>query len=793
MATKKHTPLSLDTLHHRCDARQFTFKTTAELPELLEFVGQDRALKAITFGIDIACEGFNIFALGPIGLGKKSIIEALLNQRASQRSTPQDLCYIHNFKDPKNPLVLRMLAGLGQQLALDMNQLLEILHIEIPAIFESKTYTDRIKEIQEAIKKKQEQGFLDVEKEAKEHDISILRTPDGLVLALLKNNQIVSEEEFAALPKEERDSKEALMHTVREHLSTYLENLPIWHKELQEKIKEAITYFTMLHVGSAFSEVKKKYAAYPEICSYLSSVEQAILENPKDFLKKAGKTLAFLGHDTSDIVPNRYGINVVVDNKKLTGAPVIYEDNPTLVNLVGRIDHMSQFGALITDYTQIRAGALHKANGGYLILDAQKLLTQPFAWEGLKRSLRAKMIHVENINQLMGYMGTVALEPQPVPLDIKVVLIGERRLYYLLCALDPEFLELFKVAADFDEDMPRTKGNINIFAQLLKNLSKSDCISPLSKEAVAEMVDYASSLVSDRTKMSTHVGKLADLLRESDHVARAQASPIIEQSHIEKAIEQQRERSSRLEIEHQQYIERGIILIDTDDVAVGQVNALSVVELGDYRFGHPVRITARAGAGRAGLIDIEREVKLGGPIHSKGVLILSGYLAATFAHKEPLSVSLSLVFEQSYGGVEGDSASIAEAAALISALSKVPLKQSIAVTGSMNQHGQVQAVGGINEKILGFFEVIKKRGFSQPASVIIPAANIDNLLLHKDILKAVEQKQFYIYAVTTLDEALEILTDQKPGLRGKNDQFPRGTINYKVEAALRRWSGKRKR
>jgi lon-related putative ATP-dependent protease len=793
MATRKPKPLSIDRLRNTCDPKQFSFKTTEELVELQDFLGQHRALKATTFGIGVNCSGFNIFAMGPAGQGKRSIIQSLLNQQAAGRPQPYDICYIHNFKDPKSPVVLKLIAGLGRKLADDMAQLLQILRTEIPAIFESKAYADRIKEIQDNAKKKQESAFLKLEQEAVEHDITILRTPDGFMLALLKDGKIVSEEAFAGLPKSERETKEALMHTLQEHLENYLEEMPAWQKELQKNVKEAIKYFIMLHVGSIFGDIKKQYVDHKEVQSYLAVIEQEILDNPKDFLKKAEGHLGMISPDSSDNILNRYGVNVVVDNGKLKGAPVIYEDNPQLANLVGRIDHISQFGALITDFTLIRAGALHRANGGYLILDAQKLIMQPFAWEGLKRALRAKMIRVENINQLMGFMGTVSLEPQPVPLDVKVILIGDRRIYYLLCAMDPEFLELFKVAADFDETMPRTPQNSLLFAQLLKTLSKTDCISPLTKEAVARVIEHASVLVGDNQKMSTHVGKLTDLLREANHYASLEKRQTIDQAHIENAIDQQIERASRLKEQEQHHIERGIILIDTSGRHIGQINGLSIIELGDIMFGHPVRITARTGLGHGGVIDIEREVKLGGPLHSKGVLILSGYLTGQFMKKDPLSLSLSLVFEQSYGGVEGDSASVAEACVILSALSMVPIKQSIAITGSMNQHGQVQAVGGINEKILGFFEIVKKRGFSEKAGVIIPAANVDNLMLHKDIIEAVKHDQFQIYAVKTVDEAMEILTDLKAGVRSKSGKFPRGSINYKTEAALATFSGQSKK
>lgn len=792
MVVKKLKPLKIEQLQHACDSSQFTFKTTNDLPQLTEFIGQNRALNAIGLGIGITCRGFNVFAMGPIGQGKRSIVQALLKQEAKERAKPDDICYVHNFDDAKNPKFLKLKAGLGKNLANDMAFILEVLHTEIPAIFESKAYTERIKEIQEEMRTKQDHGLQELEAEAEGKGISILRTPEGFMLALIKNGQIVSEEEFQALPKEEKKSKELDMQLLQKKLGTYVEHLPLWHKELIEKVRDALKKLVMISVGSIFGDIKKKYLDHPHIQNYLATVEQAILDNPKDFLKKTDQA-SLLGLEHSDTRLHRYKVNVLVDNSDTAGAPVIYEDNPTCTNLLGRIDHISQFGALITDFTQIRSGALHRANGGYLILDARKLLTEPYAWGALKRALRGGMIHVENINQLMGFTGASSLEPQPVPLAVKVILIGDRFLYYLLCTHDPDFLELFKVAADFDEDIPRSLENNLLFARLLTNLSKTDCLMPLTKDAVAAVIDFSSRLADDRKKLSTHVGKITDLLREASHVANLEKSSCIEKSHVGRAIHNQYERASRLKQRHQDYISRGIILIDTDKSVIGQANGLSVVELGGFMFGHPVRITAQAGAGRAGVIDIEREVKLGGPIHSKGVLILSGFLTGRYVKKDPLSVSLSLVFEQSYGGVEGDSATIAEAAAIISVLSGIPLKQSIAITGSMNQHGEVQAVGGVTEKVKGFFDIVQERGFIGKPGVIIPHANLDNLMLPEEILAAIEKQQFFIYAVKTLDEALEILMDREAGvIRGRTKSFPKNSINGLVQTALARFSGKKR-
>lgn len=785
MPTPIFTPLDHSLLRAHCDISQFSFETTDDLTAPDEFVGQARALDAVTFGISIAREGFNIFALGPAGVGKRSIIQSILLHEAIKRPTPPDICYVHNFSNPRHPSALMLPPGQGENLANDMHQLIEILRTSIPAIFESKAYASQIKEIQEETRRKQEEAYLVLENDAESQGVAILRTGEGFMLAAKEGDKIVSEEEFDSLPKPERNAKESVMRKIHGQLTAYLEQIPVWQKEQRENIKELFKSFTLLQVGSAIDDLKKKYDSLPEVAAYLNDVQQSILESPIDFRRKAETpSLMNMGNDENAL--NRYVVNVIVKNANLTGAPVFFEEHPNFTNLVGRIDHLSHFGALLTDSTLIRSGALHKANGGYLIIDAVKLLTQPFAWEGLKRALRAREIRVENVNQITGFISTVSLEPVPIPLDIKVVLLGERQVYYWLSAYDPDFLELFKVAADFNEEIERSPENCTLFAQLLKVLLHKDKLKPLTKEAVGEVINYASRIIGDSLKISTHVRKLTDLLGEADYFASLEGHTVTEASDVELAIEHQTIRASRIKERTHEEIRRGSLLIHTEGEKVGQVNALSYVLLGGFPFGHPMRITARVGVGRGEVIDIEREAKLGGPIHSKGVLILSGYLNGHFARKKPLSLSASLVFEQSYGGIEGDSATIAEVCALISAITDVPIKQSIAVTGSMDQHGHVQPIGGVNEKIEGFFDVCSMRTLTGEQGVIIPKANLGHLMLRKDVVLAAKKGKFNIYAVETVDQALEILMGRVAGLRNQKGDFPKDSINYLATRALTR-------
>lgn len=789
MTTLTHQPLSPKLLRTSCDLGDVQFNSTDDLPDLDGFVGQERALSAARFGIDIHRDGYNIFALGPAGVGKRSIMLSLLEKEATKKPAPPDICYIHNFKDPRCPRVLLLEPGLGKRLADDMHQLVEILKTAIPAIFESEAYGSRMKEIQEESRTKQEKALHDLERDAEKDGITILRTPEGFMLAATKNGEVLSEEEFQALPKDERTEKDLLMKEMHIKLRAFLEQIPLWQKEQREKIKEAIKNFTLVQVGSAIEDVRTRYSGHDAIADYLSEVQQAILENPSDFRKsKEGMSLLMGGSD--DSVFNRYQVNVLVDNSELKGAPIIFEDLPTFANLVGRVDHSSRFGALTTDFTLIRAGAFQRANGGYLLIDAIKLFSQPYAWEGVKRTLRAHEVRVENFFQVLGYMGTITIEPQPLPLDLKVVLFGDRSIYYLLCALDTEFLELFKVAADFDEDVAVSPENNLLFAQLLKTLTKRHKLKALNKNAVIAVHEYGIRLAQDKKKVSTHVGKITDLLREADYFATQSGEAIVTEKEIEKAIKEQIFRASRVRELQFENISRGVILLDNTGEKIGQINGLSYFELGGFAFGQPVRITARVGLGSGRIIDIEREVKLGGPIHSKGVLILIGYINGHYAKDEAISLAASLVFEQSYGGIEGDSATAAEACALLSAIAGVPLTQSIAITGSMNQHGEIQAIGGVNEKIEGFFDTCASGKLTGEQGVIIPHANIEHLMLRKDVVQAAKNGHFNIFAVKTIDDALTILTGKEAGTRDSHGKFPPQSINAKVEAALKSFAKK---
>ncbi len=780
--------LSAKQLRQTCDPAQFDFESTDELEEMSEVIGQERAVKAIRFGIGIQREGYNLFALGPSGTGKRTTIQKFLDQKAANEAIPSDWCYVNNFEDSHKPNALELPPGRGVDLRKDMEQLVEELRTAIPTAFESEDYQTRRQELQEEFKEKQEAAFNAIQEKAQEQGIALIRTPVGLAFAPLKDGEVVGPEEFQELPEEKREQVREDISKLQEQLQETMRQARKWEREAREKIKELDRQIAMFAVGHRIQELQEKYNDLPTVLDYLEAVKEDVVESVDDFRKTGEQEQqAMMGISTDRISEakfRRYNVNVLVDHSESEGAPVIYEEHPTYNNLIGRIEHIAQMGALVTDFNLIKPGALHRANGGYLLVDARELLIQPYAWEGIKRVLRAQEVRIESLSQALSLVSTVSLEPESIPLNVKVVLIGERRLYYLLYQLDPDFSELFKVEADFNSEMKRSQENHQLYARMIATIVKREELRPFDPGAVARIIEHSSRLVSDSKKLSTHLLSIADLLQEADYWASEAENGAVTAGDVQRAIDAQIHRADRVRDRIQEQIERGTILIDTDGKHKGQVNGLSVISLGDYTFGRPSRITARTRLGKGQVMDIEREVELGGPIHSKGVLILSGFLGARYAEDHPLSLSASLVFEQSYGGVDGDSASLAELCALLSTLADVPIKQSLAVTGSINQHGAVQPIGGVNEKIEGFFDVCKAQGLSGEQGVLIPAANIEHLMLRQDVVEAVEQGQFQIYPVETVDQGLELLTGLPAGERDEAGNFPEGSINQLVEARL---------
>lgn len=782
-------PLPPSALYRKCNPDQFEFATTADLDDGHEIIGQQRAVDAIQFGIGIRHAGFNLYALGPNGTGKMTAVEQFLTRRAQNEATPDDWCYVYNFDQPHRPKALCLPAGHAIVLQQDMQKLVEELFTVIPAAFSSEEYRTRRKNLEEIYKNRQTKALEELRDAAREHNIALIQTPGGFAFAPLKDGEVVSPDEFIKFSSDEQERIEKEVLELQQTLQRIMQQVPFWQREAQTQLKQLNEEVADFSISPLFDELVQKYGAITAVVDYLTAVRADVLAHIDTFMQSereesglaAMMGLATAGRDTA---ATRYQVNVIVDNGGTQGAPVVFEDQPRHQNLVGRVEHVSQMGALLTDFTLIKPGALHRANGGYLVLDARELLRQPYAWDGLKHALRTREITIESLGQVVSLVSTVSLEPEPIALNVKVILTGDRLLYHLLCQYEPDFPELFKVAADFEDDMPRTPENSLSYARLIATLARKEALRHFSHTAVARVIEYSARRAGDAEKLSIHMQTTSDLLREADYWAGQAGRDAVTLEDVEQALRAQEHRAGRIQDRIQEAMLRDTLLIDTEGTVEGQINGLAVYATGQHTFGKPNRITARVRLGKGEVIDIERQVEMGGPIHSKGVMILSGFLGARFAAERPFALSATLVFEQSYGEVEGDSASSAELYALLSALAGTPIRQSLAVTGSVNQHGQVQAIGGVNEKIEGFFDLCAARELTGEQGVIIPAANVKNLMLRQDVVDAVANGRFHIYAVHSVDEGIELLTGVPAGEPDADGAYPAESINGRVVARI---------
>lgn len=782
--------LSAGQLFNRCDPARFDFESTAELDGSTEIAGQERALDAIKLGMGIRHDGFNLFALGPSGTGKQSAVMHCLGEVAPAAPIPDDWCYVYNFEKPRHPRALRLPPGRACGLVGDMEHLVEALFSVMPAAFSSEEYQSREKEISESLQERQGMAIEELEEDARGHGIALIRTPGGFAFAPVRKGEVIKSEEFMRLKPEERERIEMEMVRLKDALQSIMAQIPNWQRESADKLKELNREVAGFALKPMVDELRAKYESMPGVASHIDAIERDIIENFDQFLEKEGSPQElFMGGSPTKPGSRgrflvRYRVNVMIDNGATRGAPVVMEDKPACTNLIGDIEHTSQMGTLVTDFTLIKPGALHRANGGYLVLDARRILLEPFAWEALKKAIRTRQIRIESLAQLYSLVSTVSLEPEPIPLQVKVILLGERLLYYLLSTYDPDFTELFKVAADFEDEMGRTPENHLAYARLIGSIAVREKLRHFDRGAVARVVEHGSRIAGDATKLTTHLQGICDLVHEADYRASEAGRSLVTAEDVHAVVESQLHRSSRIQERLREAMMRDAILIDTASERAGQVNGLAVYSLGDRSFGRPSRITARVRMGKGEVLDIEREVEMGGPIHSKGVLILTGFLGARYARERPLSLSATLVFEQSYSGVEGDSASSAELYALLSAISGVPIRQWFAVTGSVNQYGEVQAIGGVNEKIEGFFDLCRERGLDGRHGVLIPTANVQNLMLRKDVVEAVEQGKFSIWPVSHIDQGIEILTGLPAGGQAPDGSWPAGSINALIVGKL---------
>ena len=785
MEIKKLPPESLRWI---CNPREFEFNTTEEVQPLEGTIGQERALRAIDFGLGLESQGFNIYILGESGTGKTTTINKKLEMRAMKEKVPDDWCYVYNFDDPDRPKTMSLTPGMGIILQKDMDGLINILKAEIPKIFESKEYEKHRNQILEEYQEKSKELLSKIEVEATKKGFTLRKTATGIILAPIKNGgETLSQDEFGALEEDRRRRLEELSKELQEKLNDALRLAREGEKELKEKISKLERDAALTVVDQLITELESKYRLYPEILKYFEDVKEDILVNLEDFKapEEAIPSLPFLKMPKAEPSFNRYKINVLVNNSGAQGAPVVIETNPTYLNLFGRIEHKIQYGIAITDFTMIKAGSVHRANGGYLVVNALDLLRNIFVWDALKRMIKNREIKIEDIWEQYRLISTVTLKPEPIPLNIKVVLLGSPYLYYLLYNLDEDYKKLFKVKADFDNRMMRTKENLLKYASFISARCREENLRHFDRTGVAKVIEYGVRLAEDQKRLSAKFFNIADIVREANYWASQDGNSYITARHVEKALEEKIYRSNKIEERIQELIDEGTIMVDVDGAVVGQVNGIAVIDLGDYSFGKPSRITAKTYTGKAGVVNIERETKMSGRIHDKAHMILTGYLGGKFSQELPLTLSASICFEQLYEEVEGDSATCTELYALLSSLSGLPIKQGIAVTGSMNQRGEVQPVGGINEKIEGFFEVCKLGGLTGEQGVIIPERNVKNLMLKEAVVEAVRDGKFYIYPIGDIDEGIEILTGVDAGKKREDGIYPEGTVNYLVDKRLR--------
>ena len=785
-------PLSVNKLYKASNLSFLNIQTTADLKPLKAPLGQDRALSAIDFFIHMEGEGYNLFCVGPEGTGKKSLTQSILKGVASKKETPSDYCYVNNFAETHKPRALEMPAGTASGFAKDMEKFIEELQITIPAAFEGEEYRNRLKAIEAKYKDRKDNYLSDLQKKIKGKNVSVLHMPMGLVVAPTKGGEVLSQEAFDALPEKEKQEILAELNKTQENLAKIVKDIPKWEEEQNaqmEALNKKVVDFAIRH---SLESLLSKYKGVKSIIGYLKDLHQDVLDNIHLFMRQ----MLLAGAEENDMrMPpmlkkpiedlfRRYAVNVFVKHDKKEGAPVVVLDHPTFSNLFGRMERAQQFGVLSADFSLLRSGALHEANGGYLMIDAGALLRENMqSWEALKRALKAKTVKMEAEEDAM-QLSTVTLSPQEIPLNVKIVLIGEPMAYYLLSETDPDFKALFKVEAHFNGSIDYTNENVKSYCRLIASLQKDMQIKSLNKKAVERLIEEACRKARDQEKLTAEIRYIKDLLAEADYYADKTHTNVITSKHIDEALRQQKYRSDKIREGSLEQIKRGQVMLSTKDDKIGQINALAVYEIGSLIFGKPTRITCQARMGTGQIIDIEREIEMSGPSHSKGVMIISSFLASRYSKDTPLSLEASLVFEQSYSEIDGDSASMTELLALLSALSDLPINQGIATTGSVNQFGEIQAIGGVNEKIEGFFEVCKMQGLTGKQGVIIPKSNMMNLMLAEEIREAVEKGKFSVYAIETIDEGIEILTGVESGKKDKKGNYPKNTVNGKVAERL---------
>ena len=771
-----------------CDEYIFDFKTTEEVTPLEGIIGQERAVKSMEFGLKMKSHGYNVFMTGVSGTGKFNYAQSYIKAVAKNEPTPEDCCYVYNFENASQPKALSFPPGQGKIFCEDMEELIEDLKIEIPKAFEGEGYEKEKAEILQEFQQQRSELMEELGKAAQEKDFVLKRTPTGFMTIPVVDGKEIDQDEFDQLDPEVKEDLEKKMNEVQIKSMEVTRKISNTEKEIKQKLKQLEQKVGLFAAGHLIEELKEKYQEYSKVVDYFEAVKKDVLENLDDFRAQEDENSSLPWMKKPKAAEEKYSVNLLVDHSDNLGAPVIIETNPTYYNLVGRVEYESQFGMVSTDFTMIKPGAIHLANGGYLIIQAMDLLTNFSSWDVLKRVLKNKELQIENLQEQIGLAAISSLRPEPTPINLKVIVIGNPYIYKILYHYDEDFRKLFKIKADFDSEMERSNANIKHMAGFISNHCRKEGLRHFNFAAVGKVTEYSSRLADHQKKLSTKFNDIIEVLYEADGWASLDSCETVEAKHVKKAIEEKVFRSNKLENKIQELFQEGTFLIDVEGEKTGQANGLSVLDLGDYTFGRPSRITALTHLGKRGIVNIEREAKMSGKIYNKGVLILSGYLAARYAQEIPLTLSATITFEQLYEGVEGDSASSTELYAILSSLSGLPLRQDIAVTGSVNQMGEIQPVGGINEKIEGFYAVCKLKGLSGKQGVMIPQQNISNLMLSDEVIEAVKEGKFFIYSVHNIDEGIEILTGVSAGELNEDGTYTKGTVNYLVDKKLKQYN-----
>lgn len=782
--------LTVEDLRNVCDPASFTFETTKELESLDGIIGQGRAAAAMEFGLAIKRTGYNIFVAGMTGTGRSSYTRSIVNKIAQNEKTPEDWCYVYNFKTPDNPIAINLPAGLGSKLEKDMRRLIKSLKIEIPKAFGGEEYQKQKSDIIQFYQGESAQLMEHFGLFAKQKGFAIKKSDKGILTIPTIGDKVIEENDFLKLENEERRIIEENSFVVQSKLLDTMKQIKEIEKSAMEKLEQLEAKIALVTVEQPITDLKDKYVNYKSVVEYLHSVQKDITHNIEEFLglsKTEAEDNAFPDRIKDKDYTKKYHINLIVDRRDTVGAPVIFESNPKYHNLFGKIEYESSLGVVKTDFSRIKPGSIHAANGGYIIINMADLTHNPESWEGIKRAIKTNSITIENIYSIVGIVSG-GMKPQPIPLNVKIILIGNGQLYHMLYNYDEDFRKLFKIKADFDIDMSAADENIIKYAKFISSHCEKKDLLHFDNTGVAAVVEYSRRLAEHKHKLSTRFNDIVEILIEADAWARIDGEEIVSSYYVKKAIRQKYYRSNRIDEKLQELIDTGVILISTEDKVVGQVNGLSVMEFGDISFGKPSRITAVTYAGEKGIINIEREIEMSGSIHDKGVLILSGYLGEKFAQEFPMSLSASICFEQLYDGIEGDSASSTELYSLLSSLAEIAVKQNIAVTGSVNQKGEIQPIGGVNEKIEGFFQTCKARGLKGNEGVMIPHQNVVNLMLDDEVVEAVKQGSFHVYAIKDVEEGIELLTDIPAGRKDEKGEYPEDTVYYKVQKRLEKYA-----